>query len=106
MEKDKNDIYEQAANWWADKIRETTDSDKISDGKINSFKKHLADLTQNEFAFNGYLTIRLAPNNILTKCLLTSNIPLNPSLKEEMKLTPHMITIYDRNGHLQSCHSI
>ena len=42
---------------------------------------------------------------------------INPSLarevrgildenKAEMKLTPHMITIYDRNGHLLDCHSI
>lgn len=106
MEKDNNNIYETAANWWADKIRETIDSDKLSNGKITSFKKSFVRLTKNEFTFNGCLTIRLTRNNILTKCLLEANIPTNYKLKDEMKLTPHMITIYDKYGNLKDCHSI
>ena len=40
MEKDKNDIYEQAANWWADKIRENN-VNKINEAKIGIFKTSL-----------------------------------------------------------------
>ena len=59
MEKDKNDIYEQAANWWADKIRETTDSDKISDGKIQEEEVNSYDTSgKTAFVYNRPKTIQ------------------------------------------------
>ncbi len=99
-----DNIYESVANWWADKIRETT---PVSEGKINMFKKSLADSTQKVFSARGCLTLAIKPNSILTKCLVEAYIPFNPFLvQDEMKLTPHMITVYDQHGNLKSCHSI
>ena len=54
MEKDNN-IYETAANWWADRIRENN-VNKISEAKISIFKTNLATLIENSFKLNGYVT--------------------------------------------------
>ena len=103
MYKDDN-IYESVANWWADKIRETI---KISEGKTDRFRQSLADSTRKNFALQGELTLAIRPNNVLTECLTEAFIPFNPFLiQEEMKLTPHMITVYDKYGNLKNCHSI
>lgn len=107
MEKDNN-IYETAANWWADIIRENT-ANKISEDKLNIFKSNLASLIENLFKLNGYVNILMKPNNILAISMFESNIFVNDflfTIKDEIKLTPHMITIYDQYGNLKNFLSI
>ncbi|OKZ75292.1 MAG: hypothetical protein BHW00_02630 [Clostridium sp. 26_22] len=108
MEKDKNDIYEQAANWWADKIRENN-VNKINEAKIGIFKTSLATLIEHSFKLNGQVTILMKTDNILAKSMLEADIFINDfmfTLKDEMKLTPHLFTIYDKYGNLQTSLSL
>ena len=108
MEKDKNDIYEQAANWWADKIRENN-VNKINEAKIGIFKTNLATLIEHSFKLNGQVTILMKTDNILAKSMLEADIFINDfmfTLKDEMKLTPHLFTIYDKYGNLQTSLSL
>ncbi len=107
MEKDNN-IYETAANWWADRIREN-DVNKISEAKISIFKANLATLMENSFKLNGHINILMKPNNILAVSMVEANIFINDFLfilKDEMKFTPHLITVYDQYGNLKNFLSI
>ena len=105
---ENSNIYESAANWWADKIRENNKNTKVSEAKINIFKNCLANLIENSFKLNGSITISMKSNNILANSMLEANILSNDFLllRDEMKLTPSLITVYDQYCHLQSCHSI
>lgn len=97
---DNDNIFESVTNWWIDKIRETTYPAKVSDKNIESFQNLLKNSIKNEFAYKGYITIAILPNNLLTKCLKEANINLNPLLMYEMNLTPNFISIYDKYGNL------
>ena len=98
-----------AANWWANKIRETTPS---TESKIGVFKKYLSVLIHDNYSKNGSVTISIrndVPNRILIEALLNAKLFSNKYIwqcRYEMKITPSLISVYDQYGCLQECRSV
>lgn len=98
-----NNIYGSVAEWWTDKVREIYNN-KVNENDMRVFKNYLTNLIDDNISLKGCLTISLTPHNILTKSLIHANIFSNilfKALKDEMKITPHLISLYDEYGHLQ-----
>lgn len=109
MKKRNYNISELAANWWADKMRETASKENFSidkvDKKLDDFEKLLSSRINYRLKMNGTITLstycrssRLLEDTALNSSVCFSLIPYG----FEMKISPDLMTVYDKSGNLIS----